>query len=102
MKNNLLAWKEMEVYNKYDVLALEELYHILAPWDTTINWNVYHNNEENVCQCGSKEFKENGYRYTKTGKFKRFKCKSCGSELQSRKNVLDKSKRDKMWTTTSR
>jgi DNA polymerase elongation subunit (family B) len=33
LKGNKEAWKEMEKYNKHDVLATEELYNILKEWD---------------------------------------------------------------------
>lgn len=33
LNGNLEAWKEMERYNKYDVLTLEELYLIFHEWD---------------------------------------------------------------------
>lgn len=89
MADNKTAWNEMEKYNKHDVLSLEELYHVFAPWDNTINWSVYEENAVNICQCGCKKFKANGHDYTKKGKFQRFKCKRCGREMKSSKNLFD-------------
>lgn len=94
LKGNQEAWKEMEIYNKYDVLSLEELYTKLMAWDNSINFDVYHNDFHNVCKCGSKSFKRNGFHYSNLGKYQRFKCTECGSETKSRKNMLLKEKRD--------
>ena len=95
LKGNLDAWKEMEVYNKHDVLSLEELYYKLIPWDTTsVNFNLYHDGIETVCKCGSRDYKRNGYAYTSTGKFTRYKCLSCGSETRDRKNLLTPEKKE--------
>lgn len=102
LKGNKAAWKEMEKYNKHDVLALEELYFILAPWGTGINFDAYHEAEENVCQCGSKKFKENGHYYTNTAKVSRYRCIKCGHELKSRTNLLSKEKRKSLKAVTNR
>ena len=93
LKGNMDAWLEMEEYNKLDVLALEELYLKMAPWDNSINFNVYHDAEVDVCKCGSSDFKMSGYHYTNTGKFQKYKCTNCGSETRDRNNLLDKYKR---------
>lgn len=102
LKGNKSAWREMEKYNKHDVLALEELYHVLIPWDNSVNFNVYNEGLSAVCTCGSTEFISKGYHYTSTGKFSRHKCKKCGSEIRGRKNLLDKEKRDSLKVGTSR
>ena len=88
LKGNRSAWKEMEKYNKYDVLALEELYHKLI-----IDFNVYSDSFNNACKCGSKDFIKRGFLYTPTGKFQRYKCNQCGAETRSKENLLSKEKR---------
>lgn len=93
IKGNIEAWKEMEVYNKQDVLALEDVYNVLVTWDDTINFNLYTDSVENVCKCGSEEFKKNGYYYTALGQFQRWKCTGCGAESRDRKNLLSKEKK---------
>lgn len=92
MDGNMAAWNEMEKYNKYDVLSLEELYTKLIPWDNGINFNVYHDGLANECKCGSAEFKKQGWFYTNAGKFQRYRCKGCGSESRSKENALTKEK----------
>ena len=94
MKGNQDAWNEMEEYNIYDVLSLEELLFILAPWTNILpNINVYHEEEEHRCLCGSTEWEHNGYAYTNLSKFDRFKCSNCGAESRGRTNLLTKEKR---------
>ena len=102
LKGNQEAWKEMEKYNKYDVLALEELAGLFMPWDSTINFNLYHDDEEHVCKCGSKENIRNGFYYTNVGKFQRYKCKLCGAETRDRLNLFSKEKKDSLKQGTVR
>lgn len=102
LKGNLAAWKEMEKYNKYDVLALEELYGKIIPWDNSINVNTYSEAEGLVCTCGSTDFRANGHTFSNSGKFRRFRCKGCGSEVRSRQNMLNKDKKSSLKTGTQR
>ena len=97
MKGNKDAWKEMEAYNRRDVLTLQEVYYKLRPWDSSINFNVYHDDEGHVCSCGSVDFKEHKtYHYTKTGKFRKYICVECGAESKGKDNLLSKEKRKHM------
>lgn len=88
LDNKLDAWKEMELYNKEDVKSLEEFYHIIKPWDDSINYNVYYHTTEHICKCGSREFKKNGCDYRKSTVVQRYACKKCGSEVTDKKNLL--------------
>jgi len=94
LAGNIEAWEEMELYNKYDVLSLEELFLKFAPWDNTINLDVYNDDLENHCSaCNSTEFIKKGFRYTNLGKYQRYQCKHCGKETSERENLLSKEKR---------
>ena len=95
LKGNIKAWKEMEIYNKYDVLALEELYNTLQPYDTTVNFSLYLENEEPVCNCGSKRLQKRGYEMTNSGKYQRYQCQDCGKWHRGKDNLLSKNKRKK-------
>lgn len=92
LAGNLKAWKEMEVYNKYDTLCLEEVYKKLIPWENSIDFNLYHESDETVCTCGKSNWLKNGFYYTPSSKFQRYKCKSCGSEIRDRKSLQTTSK----------
>lgn len=94
LKGNLEAWDEMEEYNRYDVLSLEELMYILAPYSNQMpNLDLYYDDEDNHCLCGSTEFLPDGYAYTNLSKFARHRCSNCGAEKRSRVNLLSKEKR---------
>ena len=102
LKGNKEAWKEMEKYNKYDVLSLEELYNKLIPWDSSINFNIYHDGLVNICKCGSKDFIKKGFSYTSIGRYQRYRCKKCGAETKDKTNLLSKSKKQSVRTGTVR
>lgn len=94
MKGNKEAWKEMEEYNKHDVLSLEELFMLMLPWDTSINWNVYTHSANNFCTCGSTKFMPHKKdKHTNVGKYARVVCVGCGKEFFKRDNLLSKEKR---------
>lgn len=101
MSGNISAWKEMERYNKHDVLALEELYNKLAPWDNSINFALYTDSLAEKCKCGGGLIK-NGFYYTNVGKYQRYKCKGCGSELRDRQNLLSEEKKKSIKIGTAR
>ena len=95
LKGNKEAWDEMEEYNRYDVLSLEELVFILAPWSNQIpNLDLYYEDEENHCFCGSTEFEPSGFAYTNLSKFAKHTCTNCGAEKRSKVNLLPKTKRE--------
>lgn len=93
LAGNREAWKEMEKYNKIDVLSTEELWTKLRPFDTGFNPNLYTDDLTFVCSCGSTDMAKNGHSYTSLGKYQRFTCKSCGAEVRGSVNQLDKDKR---------
>jgi len=96
LAGNLEAWDEMKEYNIYDILSLEELYLKMAPWDSTINFNLYHDDLDFVCKCGSTDFRKSGFHYTAAGKYQKLKCKACGHETRDTENLLSKDKRKSM------
>lgn len=97
LNGNKEAWKEMEHYNKYDVLSLEELYDIMIPWDNTINHSIF-NDGEHVCSCGSSKLQKNGTYYTNAGQFQRYRCTNCGAEYKSKENKLSPAQRKNIKT----
>lgn len=92
LKGNIEAWKEMEDYNRLDVLSLEELYNILSSWDNTLpNFDVY---VDEILDM--KEWEEVGFHYTNLGKYKKYRNKKTGVQRRSRVNLLTKEKRDSL------
>ena len=102
LKNNKEAWKEMEKYNRYDVLALEELYKKLQPWDNAINFDIYSDGIVEACNCGSLELVKNGFCYTASGRYQRYQCAKCGAETKGSKNLLSKEKKASLRRGVSR
>lgn len=102
MLGNLAAWKEMETYNKYDVLSTEELYYRLIPWDSSLNFSLYSDSLDHVCSCGSTKFKKNGYSYLSSGKYQRYTCLECGAEHRDKDNKFSKEKRKSLRMGTPR
>ena len=95
VKRNMEAWEEMEKYNKQDVRGLRGVYDRLIAWDGSINFNLYHESTENKCKCGG-GYVRNGYSYTATSKFQRWRCLKCGSECRGRDNLFTDQKKDSL------
>lgn len=93
LDGNPKAWAEMERYNKADVLALEELYRKLQPWDSTVNLSVYFDHESPQCDCGSFNLIRQGYKVTNAGKYPRLQCRDCGAWMSLKGNLLSHEKR---------
>jgi uncharacterized protein YprB with RNaseH-like and TPR domain len=102
LAGNIKAWREMETYNKYDVLSLEELYKRLIPWDSSVNFNLYNDSNDNSCKCGSKSFRKWGFAYTASGKYQRIKCNKCGAETRSNENLFSVEKRKSLTRSAGR
>lgn len=73
------SWKQMKRYNKQDVLLLEKVYLKLRSWyPQHPNYNIF--NERDGCPtCGSHTVHKRGWGITRTGKYRRYHCQSCGS-----------------------
>lgn len=94
MEGNIEAFKEMEEYNKIDVLSLEELYvDHLMPWDDTVNFAAFSDEYKFRCNCGSDEFKPVKQKITKKSKFNQYACKTCGKIHRDSKNLFSKEQR---------
>jgi hypothetical protein len=75
------AWKEMETYNRQDVLLLEKLYYKLLPWiKGHANHSLYSATQGVCCtNCGSTHFQRRGSYYTQAGVYSRLRCNDCGT-----------------------
>ena len=96
LKDNPAAWKEMEKYNKHDVLATEELFTHLRPWASDISLHTYEADQEHVCDCGCDDFVKNGFYYTTVGKYQKHRCQECGAEYRDGENLLSKAERGRL------
>lgn len=99
LKRNQEAFMEMELYNRLDILSLEELYYIVSPWsDRLPNPNLYTSELNIKCICGSENIQEHGFATTEVSKFQQYQCKDCGKIYRGRKNLLTKEKRETILT----
>jgi len=93
LNRNRDAWDEMELYNKMDVIVLKEVYKRLLPWNDTIEFSIYNDENSLLCGCGSTGFVDNGFSYQKRGIFRKKKCRKCGANLTLSENLLSKDKK---------
>lgn len=94
LKGDLKAWKEMEKYNKLDVLSLEELYEKLLKFHDPVQRKNYKDSIDNSCECGSNLHKH-GFWVTTKGKYQKYRCYECGKVYKGNENLLSKDKRNK-------
>jgi len=89
------AWKEMEKYNKQDVVLLEQVYERTLPWiKGHPNHALYVDGDRPVCtNCGCDKLQSRGVYKGKTLEYKRFQCTECGTWNRGRTNILTPEKR---------
>lgn len=87
LKGEVAAFKEMEKYNKQDVLLLEDVYLKLAPFDQIHpNLNLYQDTLHSCPTCGSDKVHRRGTTKTRVTEFQRYQCQACGSWSKLPKN----------------
>lgn len=84
------AWKQMELYNKGDVLLLDKLYKELLPWITNHpNMALYGGMGRPVCtNCSSTHVHSRGTAVANTQIYKRYQCVTCGTWMRSRQTEV--------------
>ena len=92
LKDNKEAWQEMEDYNILDILSLEELYEILAPWDNKLPVFEVYNDEPS----DNSEWVRDGYVYSNQGKYERYRHTKTGQQRRGSINLLSKDKRSSL------
>lgn len=86
MNDDPVAWKNMQKYNKQDVILLEKLYERILPWlGGHINRNLYADGGDSCPTCGSHSLQRRGFSVSLTGRNQRFQCTDCGSWSKSSK-----------------
>jgi len=97
------ALKEMETYNRQDVVALEDVYFAIRPWiKSHANMGLYVESEDPVCPtCGSENLTWKGHYYTQAGKYRAFRC-HCGAIGRYRSSDLPKETRPNMARSVAR
>jgi hypothetical protein len=78
LAGDMAAWKMMKLYNKQDVVLLEQAYLKMRPWmKTHPNMNVYQDTKLCCRACGGEDLQMRGFSYTPTGKRQRYQCRKC-------------------------
>ena len=102
MAGNGKALKKMVDYNEKDVLLLEELYHIIKPFDTNPH-NAAHffkDNKQRCPVCGSENLTPTGSMvYTPVSEFEELSCGDCGHRSRKRNVLNSKEKRASLLVT---
>lgn len=100
LKGNKEAWRELEKYNKQDVLSTEKLYLKLRPWiEGHPNVATYTNGEADQCpKCGSTALEKRGFATTQYGRFQRYRCTQCGGWSRASRTDLPASKKRSLLT----
>lgn len=90
VRGNPEAVAEMREYNQIDVVSLQELYEILAPWSSTLPvFEVYEDEVSNM-----KDWVQEGYHYTNLGKYELWRNVKTGQYRRGRANLMSKEKRE--------
>jgi DNA polymerase elongation subunit (family B) len=95
LEGNEESLKYMEEYNRHDITILEEVYLWMRPYiKSHPNYNLFIDSLDPVCpHCGGKELIFAGYYYfTQTGKYRNYRCGSCGALSRERKTVFQNNK----------
>lgn len=87
-EGELDAFKENEKYNIQDIRVTEDVFDALKRWDESLNFQAY--TQMAQCICGCKDFYKDGFSYTKTGAFQRYRCKDCDKTFTDKQNLIDK------------
>lgn len=92
------AQKKMLEYNKQDVVALEAVYAMFEPLQSTFNHGLVAQSDKPVCpSCGSTSLLELEKPVrTTVGAYASYHCTHCGAESRGRKNLLSKEVRQNL------
>jgi hypothetical protein len=77
------AWKEMEEYNRQDVILLESVYKKILPWMPNHPNRSAHDSDPCCPNCGSHSYQKRGTQLTKIQRYVRYQCKECGHWFRS-------------------
>lgn len=91
-KGNVEAIKAMRDYNIIDVVSLQELYDLVAPWSTTLPvFEVY---EDEVTDMTG--WIKEGFVYSNLGKYDQYRNLKTGQYRRGHKNLLSKEKKESL------
>jgi uncharacterized protein len=86
MKGDKKAWREMEAYNRHDVILLERLYHRLLPWISK-HPTVAAIDKLGCPKCGSTRTQRRGEQVTTINRYARYQCQKCGGWFRGNQSI---------------
>jgi len=103
-KGDVSALKEMEKYNRQDVVLLEDVYLKLRPYiKNHPNMGLFIDSDNPCCPvCTSRKIIDDGYYCTSVSKFPAYYCNECFAPLRSRKSIVSKEKRKDLTVSLAR
>lgn len=99
LNKNPRAWAEMQKYNKLDVLSLQDLYELIAPYGNSIDYSIYTDGLLPTCNCGSTNLQKRGFNINSTGRYQRYQCSDCGSWMSDKgkdNNLMSQEKKQSL------
>jgi len=84
MANDPDAWERMKEYNCQDVTVTEALHASLLPWIPSYPSHAAFEGADICPQCGGTQLVREGYAYTQTGRYQRYRCTRVGCGRWSR------------------
>jgi len=98
------ALAEMEIYNRQDVILLEELYLEMRPWiKSHPNTGLFTDSDEPACPtCGHEKLIPIDPYYTSVGMYPGYRCAECGAISRGRFTEVALKKRKRLLTPVSR
>lgn len=89
LTHNTSAWKEMEKYNKYDILSTEEFLTGIRPWIKMHNLSAFITDDVIRCPfCLSSDIRKAGPVRLASGIFQGYRCSNCKKRPHGRVNLL--------------
>jgi len=87
MKGDKTAWKQMEEYNKNDVVLLEKVYHEFRPWIKNHPNHGAFDDLDACPHCASEKLQKRGMAVTRDQRYQRYQCGDCGAWSRSKKSL---------------
>lgn len=89
LRGEKAAVKECVDYCKTDVLVSEQMYLRIRPYMATHpNQNLWRGDGIDCCtHCRGENITNSGFRITRTGRYKRYKCTDCGAWMQGKTSI---------------
>lgn len=87
LAGNPEAYEEMASYNDLDIRSTEVLFDRLRPYSNVYIPGQREAAEESgkpTCLCGSSDLQARGFYTSRTGRYQRYRCNTCGKWLSSR------------------